>query len=605
MSKFTRFEIHNFKGIKHITFDLAHERGQKVFTLVGLNESGKTTILEAIDFFQRTVPTEEKHTLIPKSKKTNFNDKVYVKATILLDDADEKKIEAFLKENKVNLCRKIQEFTLEKYYQFKNSRFEKEGTFWNIKIIAKRGSKTSELKGENWQKAIAFIRDNVLPPIVYYPNFLFSFPPRIYLDNNAQDAKEQVFYRRVVQDILDSIGEGLNIQEHLLERLPSTSSADRESLEAVINKMGSAITDRVFKSWDKIFKPTSKQKSRSQQREIKISTGRDIEAEGGRYYLEIKLKHGSEQYSINELSLGLKWFFSFLLFTEFRKSRSDDNGEILFLLDEPASNLHSTAQSKLLETIQELVNESKLIYTTHSHHLISPRWLEGAFIVQNKALDYSNIDIGEYDVSKTDVALTPYRQFVQANPGQNSYFKPILDSLDYQPSHLELVPNIVIVEGKNDFYTLSYFKDIILNRDEFSGLKFYPGNGAGKNDQIVRLYIAWGKDLLVINDDDEAGRKAIQKYRDEIGPVIDGKQFTLRDIDGSWDGFSTENLFTEIDKNLILSQIFPKDPAFSKEKFNSAINYLLTLRKKVELEKTTKERFTLLFEFILKKMRTL
>ena len=45
------FEIHNFRGIKLAKVDLA-PAGAGIFTLIGLNESGKTTVLEAISTFQ-------------------------------------------------------------------------------------------------------------------------------------------------------------------------------------------------------------------------------------------------------------------------------------------------------------------------------------------------------------------------------------------------------------------------------------------------------------------------------------------------------------------------------------------------------------------------
>ena len=45
--RFIRFDIQNFKGIKSATLDLV-PAGANVFTLIGLNESGKTTILEAL-----------------------------------------------------------------------------------------------------------------------------------------------------------------------------------------------------------------------------------------------------------------------------------------------------------------------------------------------------------------------------------------------------------------------------------------------------------------------------------------------------------------------------------------------------------------------------
>ena len=53
--RYKSFRIQNFKGIKDTTIGLESALGVGVFALVGLNESGKTTILEAIDkFFRQT-----------------------------------------------------------------------------------------------------------------------------------------------------------------------------------------------------------------------------------------------------------------------------------------------------------------------------------------------------------------------------------------------------------------------------------------------------------------------------------------------------------------------------------------------------------------------
>jgi predicted ATP-dependent endonuclease of OLD family len=50
--KHTFFEIRNFKGIKRIRLEFDKKPSGNVYTLVGLNESGKTTILEAMHFFE-------------------------------------------------------------------------------------------------------------------------------------------------------------------------------------------------------------------------------------------------------------------------------------------------------------------------------------------------------------------------------------------------------------------------------------------------------------------------------------------------------------------------------------------------------------------------
>ncbi len=49
--EFRSFRIENFKGIEKMTLDFTRCPKSNVCTLVGLNESGKTTILEAIWLF--------------------------------------------------------------------------------------------------------------------------------------------------------------------------------------------------------------------------------------------------------------------------------------------------------------------------------------------------------------------------------------------------------------------------------------------------------------------------------------------------------------------------------------------------------------------------
>jgi hypothetical protein len=50
-------------------------------------------------------------------------------------------------------------------------------------------------------------------------------------------------------------------------------------------------------------------------------------------YIELKIKEGSNSYYIRERSLGFKWYFIFLLFTQFRINRRQNNGKLYFLFD--------------------------------------------------------------------------------------------------------------------------------------------------------------------------------------------------------------------------------------------------------------------------------
>ena len=587
--RYTSFYIKNYKGIKELTLDLDKKPTSDIYTLVGLNESGKTTILEAISTLSNEPSETEIHKLIPKSKKFNFNDTIEIHATLELDDDDNKAIADWLKESGFTAVERINQYKISLIYTFKDSVYVEDESGWVYDFNlsgSKKGQRTSRNYGSNTQEfndVNDFVYGDLLPPIIYYPNFLFDFPNRIYLEESSTEDKEQKIYRAVLNDILDTFNEGLNIKDHIVKRLKNATEANKESLDATIDRMSAQITKIVFDAWGQIFASNGK--------EIKLNPS--INTVDNLAYLEFKLKEGLEQFQISERSLGFKWFFTFLLFTEFRKNRRHEKGEILFLLDEPASNLHSTAQKKLLSTFENLVTNCKLIYTTHSHHLINPKWLSGAYIVRNKAIDYNGFDGSP---ENTDVEATIYKQFVTAHPEQRTYFQPILDAIEYSPSSLEEVPNIVLTEGKNDYYTFRYMAEVIL-KDEDYDIKFYPGNGADRNNQIIATYLAWGRDFNIFLDGDKAGEEAKTRYIKEFGVVVHDNITTLKDVDPTF-AFATEQLFTPQELLDIQKTFDPTATAYNKSAFNTALQNLFISEQVITLSNDTKEKFKKILDFL-------
>ena len=133
--RFVRFEIENFKEIKNTVLDLSNIPSANIFTLVGLNESGKTTILEAINSFSpdeagvetlyrdviRKIRVQD---LVPKNKKANFTGRINVRATLTLDDSDKLRIEKFCRDTincSVDLS-ELNEIGIARVHQFKELR---------------------------------------------------------------------------------------------------------------------------------------------------------------------------------------------------------------------------------------------------------------------------------------------------------------------------------------------------------------------------------------------------------------------------------------------------------------------------------------------------
>jgi predicted ATP-dependent endonuclease of OLD family len=598
--EFQYFEIENFKGIEKIKIDLSQSPKTNIYTLVGLNESGKTTILDAINFFaynkDKLDPLDlqgykipDIYDLIPINKRDNFNGDIIIRVGLSFNDEDEKAIRAYMKEKfNYNLKELSKTLVITQKYPFKDSNYDEnnKGFYWDIAFHGKKQNENSYKKlnddSPEWEQTTDSII-TFIPSILYFPNFLFEFPDKIFLEDHPDQNNSLFrFYRTVLQDILNSLGSDTNIETHILARAKSNDENDRTSLESLLLKMSANVTNKIFDYWNKIFD----RKIENQQ--ISITCNFDHNDVERRYYLKFKIIEGDQQYSIKERSLGFRWFFVFFLLTTYRRFRIANNKKILFLFDEPASNLHQAAQQQLLHSLERLALESKIIYTTHSHHLINPLFLEGAYVVRNEGLDYSG-PYEKYSARSTKIEIERYRTYAVSHPNQTTYFQPILDVLKYKPSSLEYNHKLVIVEGKYDYYILNYFQSIIME-NKYS-LAFIPGTGSGSQGDIIKIFIGWSQDFIILLDADNEGVKQKNRYIKLLGNILDNKIHTLADINSDWAKKEIEDL---IDKNEKLSfqQVYYKESTkYGKDLFNRGIQEALTLKNTFEFQKSTLKNF--------------
>jgi len=185
--------------------------------------------------------------------------------------------------------------------------------------------------------------------------------------------------------------------------------------------------------------------------------------------------------------------------------------------------------------------------------MIEPRWLEGTFIVFNDAIDYDE-DPGDEarKQSETNIHVKKYREFVGQSPAKITYFQPILDKLDYAPAKLEVGVTAVFVEGKNDFYMMAYFNEIIFKSKH--KLKIVPSSGANDLGPLISLYLGWGRKFLVLLDDDKAGRKACERYIEEW-ILSKSDVITLADAVPSSKGKAIESILTPAGISLIGTEL--------------------------------------------------
>jgi hypothetical protein len=110
----------------------------------------------------------------------------------------------------------------------------------------------------------------------------------------------------------------------------------------------------------------------------------------------------------------------------------------------------------------------------------------------------------------------------------------------------------VFVEGKNDFYMLSYFNEIIFNKEH--QIKIVPSSGAGDLGPLISLYLGWGKEFLVLLDDDKAGQNARDRYREEWF-LPDSMVVTIANALPALKGKAIEKTLTPAALKLIASEV--------------------------------------------------
>lgn len=331
--------------------------------------------------------------------------------------------------------------------------------------------------------------------------------------------------------------------------------------------MGTTVSRIVFGAWNDMFG------KRVQSREIVVRYYMENvhdSKEEPKVYLEFSIKEGEAMYPITERSLGFRWFFCFMLFTQFRQFRRE-RGNALFLFDEPASNLHSRAQKQLLHSFEAITKEGrgKIVYSTHSHHMINPRWLENTFIVANEGVYEGEESMYKYSSHDTNIEIVPYRNFVTNHPSKTTYFQPILNVLEYTPSALESISDAVFVEGKNDFYIIKFFEEIVLEKSET--LPIFPGTTASGFDTLISLFLGWGRRFILLLDDDEEGRRQRERYIRNWN-LRPSQVVTLGGLSQDWKGHELEDLLSDRDKKNIGLKFYPdNDGKLSKKEIARAL----------------------------------
>ena len=100
---------------------------------------------------------------------------------------------------------------------------------------------------------------------------------------------------------------------------------------------------------------------------------------------------------VTQRSKGFQWFFNFIMKLKFNPKYTQNPENAIYLLDEPGSYLHSSAQTELLKKLCDIGKNNTIVYCTHSQYLLDPDvinigWIKICSKVDGKInlVDYGN-----------------------------------------------------------------------------------------------------------------------------------------------------------------------------------------------------------------------
>jgi len=198
-----------------------------------------------------------------------------------------------------------------------------------------------------------WIKPNI-PKFLYYSEY-YALPSRINLQDLCSNRLSDES-AKTVKALLELADVNLNEILHSTEYEPYIAE-----LEATSNE----ITDILFKYWKTNQNSRIRFEIDKQLINNTLVLFLEVRVENQNYWISLPLKNRSK---------GFNWFFSFIVW--FSKIQEDKNSKYILLLDEPGLNLHAAAQANLLEYIEDLSSAYQVIYTTHSPFMVDALHLD-------------------------------------------------------------------------------------------------------------------------------------------------------------------------------------------------------------------------------------
>lgn len=559
----TKAKIKNFKSIQEIEipFDKVGNSFTKI--LVGINESGKSNILEALSYFE--VPqanVDFYHFCNQKMEEEQYCDLYF---TLDFDEGEKEELHKIIQElitsdSKIsysitNICKNVYlengatKFTYT--YEFDIIGPIKDLYFKKTRIANKDKLIINDLSGKNDGMEILSkeqIEDFLKVPIEVFvkehePKVSMWKPTPEYLlaDADLNSLKNNFQSNKPLYNIFKL--SGFETQETIAKEIGNISNSRNRS--RLVSKLNSSINNYISKIW-----------GNSIDLIIEIT-------ENGKFSLLIKDKGQDNQhdrFSITERSQGAQQFLSLILSLSLETENEERHNELI-LIDEPEVHLHPSGIRDIARELLKIGERNHVFLSTHSPFMIDKNGRERHYIIKKDKKAITKItrikdsdNIIDDEVLREAFGIDVYRDLLN--------------------------PHSILVEGASD--------KIILNK-AFNCLNYKNisiTNGHGSN--IVTLASKLNYDnmsLIVVLDDDDEGKSDKNKII-KIGDFYnDNNVFTIRELVGELPDKATieDTLNVEFVKSAFkkyYEESFGESPEFDPDSTQPILNQIIIFLKK-------------------------
>jgi len=510
--KLSAFKIENYRSIQDTGFQDINNDG--ITALIGQNESGKSSILKALELFVSPENLTEDDlrddsplpiiTCVFRLEKKELSSIEESENTIIHEDI------------KKYIASQGNIIQLQRVWPNKNDLSETFVQLENKSMVTFFNDiEHSAIEEEGAPSAICDC--NTFTQIIYEysPNItLFDDSTILPATIDLVDLKssKSIVGKRGALNFLKIVGLNVATLTALVEGLEKTRINKIERANAKISELLQSFWSQKLGISDVI----------SLTMDINVYDHR-VPTKTGTYYLSFWVKDGTGNVRLAQRSAGVQWFVSFFLTLKSMPNTFDN----LVLIDEPGVHLHAKAQGDILKLLESEKESMQIIYSTHSPYLLDIERINRILIVER--LDEKN-DIG---------AVT--KVFRPQDIGSATYdsLLPLFSKMGISLSKQTVIKekNNVLLEEISAYYYIKGFMKLLDKKFE---AHFLPGSGCTKLPIMANLLTGWGIDFIVVLDDDSAGKYAAKELRLSSG-LSDDRIINITKAEGIEDIFTLED----------------------------------------------------------------